>query len=312
MNRFVNAVTLTSGPVHPEKPLTINTGEQRMKELKARVRKDCRTLYPDGRPGWECGIGWTDALAKLSYKIECANQLFMRNFRVHAEADQVKEKFGRLRFYYTVHRDTPPVVERLCGLLRKTADIILRKADFRTKRVIVKPATVTIKCKELSPPSSPDNPLYEYDGKILEADDGFRCLMRHVHQYEISKPVPTRLRPLWHIAYACYKIESWLLGLYSACLTRQNIGVEALDDIVEKAIREAEDACYSTCEECGSHIGTDYSQRCETLGWITYICERCAKKRGGKYRKGDGIYKDGEFVEAVKKPEYDERDEGGR
>lgn len=310
MNGLADAV-LTTGPLQAEKPLAINPREQRIKELKARVRKDCRTLYPNGRPAWECGIGWTDALAKLSYKIECANRLFSRNFRVHAEADQVKEKFGGLRFYYTVHRNAPPIIERLSGFLRKFADVVLRKADFRTKRVTVKPATVMIKCKELPLPSSSGDPMYDYDGKLLEAPDGFRCLLNEVHQYEVSKQVPTRLRALWHIAYACYKVESWLLGLYSANLNRQVIGVEALEDFVEKAIKEAKDACYSTCEECGNSIGTDYSPRCETSGWITYICERCAKKRGGKYRKGDGIYKDGEFVEAVKKPEYDECDEGG-
>lgn len=304
MDRSTNVTVLTLGLLQPEKPLVINPYEQRMKELKACVRKDCRTLYPNGRPGWECGIGWTDALAKLSYKIECANQLFSRNFRVHAEADQIKEKFGRLRFYYTVHRDAPPIIERLSGFLRKFADVILHKADFRTKRVTIKPATVTIECKELPPPPSPDDPLY--DGKLLESPDGFRCLLNKVHQYEVSKHVPTRLQTLWHIAYACYKVESWLLDLYSANLNRQVIGVETLEDFIRKAIREAEDACYSTCEECGSSIGTDYSPRCETLGWITYICERCAKKRGSKYRKGDSIYKDGEFVEAAKKPECDE------
>lgn len=309
MSGLANAAASTSGSVQPEKQPAINTYEQRMKELKARVMKDCLTLYPDGRPGWECGIGWTDVLAKLSYKIECANQLFKRNFRVHAVADQVKEKFGELRFYYTVRRDAPSVVERLCGLLRKTADVILRKADFRTKRVIVKPAMVTFKCKEL-PPSASDDSFY--NGKLLESPDGFRCLLNKVRKYEISKRVPTRLRPLWHIAYACYKAESWLLDLYSADLNRQNIGAEALEDFVEKAIRETEDACHSTCEECGSSIGTDYLPRCETLGWITYICERCAKKRGVKYRKGNGIYKDGEFVEAVKKPEYGVRCGGGR
>ena len=306
MSGLANAATPMSGLVQSEKQPAINTYEQRMKELKSRVMKDCRTLYPSRRPGWECGIGWTDALAKLSYRIECANQLFIRNFRVHAVAVQVKEKFGGLRFYYTVHRDAPPVVERLCGLLRKTANIILRKADFRTKRVTIKPATVTIKCKEL-PLLSPDNHLY--NGQLLESPDGFRCLLNKVHKYEISKQVPTRLRPLWHIAYACYKAESWLLGLYSADLNRQNIGAEVLEDFVEKAIRETEDVCHSTCEECGSSIGTDYLPRCETLGWITYICERCAKKRGVKYRKGNGIYRNGEFVEAVKKPECSK---GGR
>lgn len=308
MSGLANAATPMSGLVQSEKQLAINTYEQRMKELKSRVMKDCRTLYPSKRPGWECGIGWTDALAKLSYRIECANQLFIRNFRVHAVAVQVKEKFGRLRFYYTVHRDAPPIVERLCGLLRKTANVILCKADFRTKRVTIKPATVTIKCKELPLPVPDD---YLYNGQLLESPDGFRCLLNKVHQYEISKQVPTRLRPLWHIAYACYKAESWLLGLYSADLNRQDIGAEALEDFVEKAIRETEDVCHSTCEECGSSIGTDYLPRCETLGWITYICERCAKKRGVKYRKGNGIYRNGEFVEAVKKPEYGECSKGG-
>ena len=84
---LANAATPMSRLVQPEKTLTINTDEQRMKELKARVMKDCRMLNPGRRPGWECGIGWTDALAKLSYRIECANQLFTRNFRVHAVAD---------------------------------------------------------------------------------------------------------------------------------------------------------------------------------------------------------------------------------
>lgn len=87
MDGSTNVTVLTSGLLQLEKPIAINPHEQHMKELKARVKKDCRTLYPNGRPCWECGIGWTDVLAKLSYKIECTNQLFSRNFRVHVEAD---------------------------------------------------------------------------------------------------------------------------------------------------------------------------------------------------------------------------------
>ena len=87
MGEAANVSILSSGLLQSEKTSTSNPGEERMKKLKARTRKDCQTLYPDGKPGWECGIGWTDALAKLSYKIESANRLFMRNFRVHAEAD---------------------------------------------------------------------------------------------------------------------------------------------------------------------------------------------------------------------------------
>lgn len=103
MSKIVKAPAMTSGLLQAADPREI-----RLKKLKARTRKDCRILYPNGGPGWECGIGWTDALSKLSYKIECMNRLFMWEFQVYAAADQVKEKFGELRFYYTVHRAAPP------------------------------------------------------------------------------------------------------------------------------------------------------------------------------------------------------------
>ena len=106
-------------------------------------------------------------------------------------------------------------------------------------------------------------------------------------------------------------IDHKTAALFAACAELGALSADAGEDFIEKAIKEAEDACYSTCEECGNSIGTNYSPRCETLGWITYICERCAKKRGVKYRKGNDIYKNGEFIEAVKKPEYSERSEDG-
>jgi len=56
-------------------------------ENKKNAKKNCRILYSNKAPAWECGIGWTEAIAKLSYKIECMNRIFIRNFRVHAEAD---------------------------------------------------------------------------------------------------------------------------------------------------------------------------------------------------------------------------------
>ena len=56
------------------------------------------------------------------------------------------------------------------------------------------------------------------------------------------------------------------------------------DEIVAKY----EKRCYGTCEECGRQIGTDYSPRCETHGWIRYVCEGCAKKRGWRYSKEGG------------------------
>lgn len=47
--------------------------------------------------GFECGDGWFDIIDKLSEKIENVNNL---NLGFIIVADQVKEKFGTLRFYY--------------------------------------------------------------------------------------------------------------------------------------------------------------------------------------------------------------------
>ena len=50
--------------------------------------------------GFEVGDGWFDLINELSSKIE----------PLGAEAVQVKEKFGGLRFYFVVHSDKPPTL----------------------------------------------------------------------------------------------------------------------------------------------------------------------------------------------------------
>ena len=61
--------------------------------------------------------------------------------------------------------------------------------------------------------------------------------------------------------------------------------LEWLESEAEKRVRQAEADCYNTCEKCGNHIGTDWSPRCETIGWITYICDSCAEKGKFMYMK---------------------------
>lgn len=138
--------------------------------------------------GWECGEGWYNALRKASCRLEALNMLCYDKYKVRIQADQVKEKFGTLRFYYSV----------LCDSEERT--------------------------------------------------------------------------------------------------DAQEVMIEYLEAEADKIIREAEDECYNTCEECGSQIGTDWSPRCETSGWIRYICSRCAEtidkcgyvrtyfKNGAKYQ----------------------------
>lgn len=52
--------------------------------------------------GIECPKGWYYILEQLCTILEFHNMEFTKNYGVAVVADQVKEKFGTLRFYYTV------------------------------------------------------------------------------------------------------------------------------------------------------------------------------------------------------------------
>ena len=52
--------------------------------------------------GIECPIGWFHILEQLCTVLEFHNMEFVKNYRIAIVADQVKEKFGTLRFYYTI------------------------------------------------------------------------------------------------------------------------------------------------------------------------------------------------------------------
>ena len=85
-------------------------------DRKKTALADCRLLYSGIKKpateslmcfGWECGDGWNDILANLPYKLESLNIRFYKKYRVRIEAEQVKEKYGTLRFYYQLYIDPP-------------------------------------------------------------------------------------------------------------------------------------------------------------------------------------------------------------
>lgn len=127
--------------------------------------------------GWECGSGWFNVLHEVSCKLEALNLIYYPKYKVRIQANQVKEKFGTLRFYFSV----------ICEDVERTKE--------------------------------------------------------------------------------------------------QEVIVTAMNSWAEEIVHWAEDECYKTCEECGHQIGTDWSPRCETDGWITYLCDDCAAKRQGFYFK---------------------------
>ena len=52
--------------------------------------------------GLEVPRGWFHIIEQLCTVLEFYNMEFVKNYRIAIVADQVKEKFGTLRFYYTI------------------------------------------------------------------------------------------------------------------------------------------------------------------------------------------------------------------
>lgn len=96
--------------------------------------------------GIECPIGWFHILEQLCTILEFHNMEFVKNYGIAIVADQVKEKFGTLRFYYTIRSVDKDgvVVEDHVGednkrgiaieYLTMLADQIISTADHLTER----------------------------------------------------------------------------------------------------------------------------------------------------------------------------------
>lgn len=80
--------------------------------------------------GIECPIGWWHILEQLCTILEFYNIEFTKNYGIAVVADQVKEKFGTLRFYYT-----PRVVDKN-GVVSESGEDEKLVADEENKRRI--------------------------------------------------------------------------------------------------------------------------------------------------------------------------------
>ena len=84
--------------------------------------------------------------------------------------------------------------------------------------------------------------------------------------------------------------------IFSRDATKEQEVIAAfMDSYMEQCVSETERKCHNTCEYCGNQIGDRYYGRCQTQGWIQYICEDCAKRRNLEYinQKGELCNPDG-------------------
>lgn len=268
-------------------------------EKRENAIRDCRMFYSDkDKPpteslmcfSWECGSGWNDALAKMSYKIEALNLALYGKYRVKCVAEQIKEKFGTLRAYTRVTVDPPAWKSFLPNMLMRLHNRVSNmKVDYAMKKVVDSPRHVEYEYEQMVKADfeKAGKDKYKCSNVDYHEDSGRFYKVTRLDRYERYHYSPTKNVLLYRLNKAvrtfALKLECWAGSREPS--PEQMVMSEFMDSAVEKIIRDAERECYYKCEKCGTDIGTDYSPRCETKGWVTYLCEKCAKKQGGNYVK---------------------------
>lgn len=233
--------------------------------LRDRVVSSCRTLYGGAKSfDWACGHGWDEPISSLSYSLEELN-LRLRKWHVAVKAEQVKEKFGGLRFYYSVSRLASP----------------WRRAFARALRALFGRWVISWP----PPPSDPGRAEYVYSR--LAEGDGRACA--YCDQYGNRYSFYARHAPDRRLSSVAGR---WLSLAFSKAsdpgpeTAEQAVMTEYAALRAEELVDKAEAECGARCEECGrefKHCGG----KCVTEGWIRALCEDCVPA-GAKYRDKDG------------------------
>lgn len=285
--------------------------------------KNCPLLY-SGRTepltqslmpfGFECGEGWKQPLKDLSYSLETLNMLFYPTDRTYIKADQVKEKFGTLRFYYHIQSESlNPFVRWIDKWTDRLFDILdPRKVDYGLKRVVDKKVWTEERIEEIPESKWLERKKYNFSAdNLFKGEDGRFYVKTKVNHPEQAHREPTKNKTLWWIKTKVLPmLRTMNMTLDSAVCrddSRQNIVINALSSLADKLIHETEKECYDVCERCGWPIG-QMDDRCETLGWTTYICKKCADKGKSRYLYKDEVWQEGKVV-MTKEQRLKEREE---
>ena len=255
--------------------------------------------------GLEVSDAWLETIDELCKKLEALNYMYYQKFGVRIQADQVKEKFGGLRYYYSVVCDPPKFIRIYENIVGKLMHL-MSKIDFRCKYVMIKPACDYVDKAILTKEECKEDIKYGIasNAKFILNDDRTYTKELKMYRTEIGKYVPTRFKIIHKFLSYKYKIHSFVRNLFKWESTYKQLCIsQLLDELASKYIRDAEEKCENICERCGTQIGSDWSPRCTTMGWISHICKECADKIGENYSMNDEIWNSGKLV--MTKEEYE-------
>lgn len=283
----------------------------KLDKANEQIQEDCKILC-SGRFSEKCIIpeyGWIEPVKKAAYKLEKLNY-FYKKWNMHVIFSQTKEKFGTFRGYWTIvnERSFP-----CASLLNKLNEHLMYNVDYGKKYVVDKCAMTTLEWEECSEEDYNDH-LDRYGSRVkkFKEYDESKLIGSAIYLEGTSYPRDTTYfrrdednkkfyRSYWlsHPAKGHYevtkhklinKLQTWLNSIiinmsYDASEnTEHHVMYENFYNEVSEIVAVCEEECGHYCQICGNSIGDHrIHDKCETSGWITYICDRCAIADGGKY-----------------------------
>lgn len=248
--------------------------------------------------GLEVPDVWLNEIESLSQRLEAANIIFYPKYNVRIQADQVKDKFAHLAYYYSIVVDPPKwicIYEKCIRFLMS----VFTKIDYKLKRIVDKDAYDEVVEEPIVDMSFEDAvktyknasnvKIINKDNAILKQTTLHHCAKVH---YEA-----TQHKLLHKIFNYRYYIESFIRNLIHWHPTYKQLCIrKMLEKYVDAAIAASEKECSCICEKCGRHIGESYSPRCITYGWISYLCNECADKLNMLYSKNGEVWKNKKLI----------------
>lgn len=241
--------------------------------------------------GWEHGQGWDEIVRQASCELEVLNRMWYPKYKVRIQADQIKEKFGELTWYWSVACDNYSFIGKFGIKLNNLMRWLMRHINFRPTTIIDAKEYTTDEVEEINKDrynnlkkyKDTANTVFEKDGKYFRNYKLYHCQQSHIEFMRFK-----HLRKMIDaISRFSFIIKSF--GTKDPS-DMQKILITYLDSKAEEIINNATKKCTNVCEDCGHQIGTNWSPKCETTGWITYICKDCAEKSGKRYYKNNELW----------------------
>ena len=248
---------------------------KRDKELEKenqKLREECKYLASGYEQTLIPAFGWIQPIKKMAYELEALNIVF-KKFHCIITFDQIKEKFGTFRGYYSINRDSSTLYKFLTWPLHSLNTLLSDKINYCETTHLKSPYEVE-RYVELNSDinfESTKEEIVEIAGKKYKKE---RCT------YPAKAiTVPTKFKLLWKIKNLVGKLDtnfSNFISFVDKDSIEHIVIRESLDDKVSDIINKCEQECNNHCIECGRWIGKN-SKRFQTNGWISYVCPKCAK-----------------------------------